>query len=1051
MQSNQISHFHENIDGVEQNGFSSTKYLFNKQILFSVLILFGVLYINSTQYFSVFAQEKKPLSVGDMIAVSSGNNTVIYITDPKTKSLYSYKLTAESPERINLNSSFSFIPLNHEFQKPTSLAYYSGKLLICDEEAGSVLEADINTLEVKEIINSSILKEPESIAVSEKGIIAIGDDKLDKIVLFQEIKNLNSVPRLEKLTQEYNYDEVDRIVFVNEDLLILDSNNKEISMVEGPKTVNKVSAIADLNNLLKKFNNTSKIQDFNVYNGVYYLVNSSSISVFTPFSSQKTEKHQILSQKPVSRGPSIPEGRVAITKDYLLIKDSDVDYISKTSRPTPVSIIFEVPSTPNLNNGKQFAELSLETTIIQQRRVLAELYNYLKTTKNLPTREYLTTREFSNVRTFLLDEEIEKIILLDRPKPISTIISNKDYLEPISNIFCYLNPNFCEQGYSTNKVIPANQTLILPNIPVETDLTVSEVNLGRKTVKQHLDERVIDSQKLNITNDALKRLNKYSIKTVEQDFFNLTNATLILPATRWKVSVFVNAEDWYNKSSNFWKILDHPGIYKLSEEKYQEPISNSTSSKRVLLGNIQQDDQVIIDSYKILTKNINYYYNPTEVLEEILIGVAEDRNNVKPHPDLTGIWFEKNPTNPLAPPIPLNFSDPSNFGVETTNPKLFHPNHVGGIISSQNRIARGLAPNAKLFLINTGQSDSDGNFEQRINDAIKSNVRIFNLSFTIGGKETLGINITGDSLKEKFTKETSSWKGVLFVAAAGNEGKNLTSVTDRIFVKWSDEFPNIIGVGAVDNDNNILKDTECNPDDPNIDDRDCDGSNYGKKFVQIVAPGHKIYSTAFNKKYAPATGTSQAVPQVTSAAAVLFAKDPTFFFNNPSVIKARLIYTSIWKDTYEEEVWGGRLNFKSAVLHHDRNLITLEDRSRVFSLRSKANYKIKIDKQVDSCKVYNRSGVNGSSSECPDDIKFERVLRINRLENNLFRIIYLTDQNQLKILLNAQLVSEVISCLERYELDQLTNIPRTENSCEEFKTTHIYDYVSKVPSGPIHF
>ncbi len=119
-------------------------------------------------------------------------------------------------------------------------------------------------------------------------------------------------------------------------------------------------------------------------------------------------------------------------------------------------------------------------------------------------------------------------------------------------------------------------------------------------------------------------------------------------------------------------------------------------------------------------------------------------------------------------------------------------------------------------------------------------------------------------------------KGVLFVAAAGNDGLN------------TDEYPNypacyevnnIISVAASDqSDQRALWGGEDNPSD------DCGftcsnvmaatpGSNYGPHSVDLAAPGKAIWSTVPGG-YARFDGTSMASPHVAGAAALIWSKYP---------------------------------------------------------------------------------------------------------------------------------------------------------------------------------
>ena len=136
---------------------------------------------------------------------------------------------------------------------------------------------------------------------------------------------------------------------------------------------------------------------------------------------------------------------------------------------------------------------------------------------------------------------------------------------------------------------------------------------------------------------------------------------------------------------------------------------------------------------------------------------------------------------------------------------------------------------------------------------------------------------------------------VLFVAAAGNDGRNTDS-----YPKYPQGFdaPNILSVAATDHDDNKAS-----------------FSNYGATSVDLGAPGVDVLSTfptaIFPSGYAWGSGTSMATPHVSGAAALLLSLDP-------SLTPAELI--NILMSTVDPipalagiSVSGGRLNVNTAV------------------------------------------------------------------------------------------------------------------------------------------
>jgi len=97
--------------------------------------------------------------------------------------------------------------------------------------------------------------------------------------------------------------------------------------------------------------------------------------------------------------------------------------------------------------------------------------------------------------------------------------------------------------------------------------------------------------------------------------------------------------------------------------------------------------------------------------------------------------------------------------------------------------------------------------------------------------------------------------GILFVAAAGNDGSN----NDR----WPHypsnyNLPNLISVAALDRNDTLAS-----------------FSNFGIKSVQVAAPGKAILSTWLGDGYREASGTSMATPYVSGVAALVVASEPS--------------------------------------------------------------------------------------------------------------------------------------------------------------------------------
>lgn len=98
--------------------------------------------------------------------------------------------------------------------------------------------------------------------------------------------------------------------------------------------------------------------------------------------------------------------------------------------------------------------------------------------------------------------------------------------------------------------------------------------------------------------------------------------------------------------------------------------------------------------------------------------------------------------------------------------------------------------------------------------------------------------------------------GILFVAAAGNSGRNSD---ESSYYPANFELSNIITVAATDHN-----------------DRLASFSNYGRRSVHLGAPGVKILSTVLNQGYNLFSGTSMAAPHVTGLLAIAKSHYPDY-------------------------------------------------------------------------------------------------------------------------------------------------------------------------------
>ncbi len=192
-----------------------------------------------------------------------------------------------------------------------------------------------------------------------------------------------------------------------------------------------------------------------------------------------------------------------------------------------------------------------------------------------------------------------------------------------------------------------------------------------------------------------------------------------------------------------------------------------------------------------------------------------------------------------------------------------HGTHVSGIIAASrknNKGMDGIADNVKIMMLRAvpDGDEHDKDIALAIRYAVDNGAKVINMSF---GKSF--------SPGKKWIDEAvayASEKGVLLVHAAGNDHKNVDSV---------DNFPNAqLRASGKKAANWITVGASANGD-INGDGFTASFSNYGKKEVDVFAPGTKIYATfPGGNVYRSLDGTSMASPVVAGTAALLLSYFP---------------------------------------------------------------------------------------------------------------------------------------------------------------------------------
>lgn len=181
-----------------------------------------------------------------------------------------------------------------------------------------------------------------------------------------------------------------------------------------------------------------------------------------------------------------------------------------------------------------------------------------------------------------------------------------------------------------------------------------------------------------------------------------------------------------------------------------------------------------------------------------------------------------------------------------------HGMHVGGIVGATRNNGIGVdgVADAALMFLRVGEGSGDEHDKEValcIRYAVDHGARVINMSF---GKPFSPHNewmVKAMQYAEK--------KGVLLVHAAGNDGESLDT-RDRFpgrNISGEKMLKNWIAVGSIAMNG-----------EPAL------SSNYGKREVDLFAPGVNIYSTVPGNKYRTLSGTSMATPVVTGVIALIW-------------------------------------------------------------------------------------------------------------------------------------------------------------------------------------
>ena len=211
-----------------------------------------------------------------------------------------------------------------------------------------------------------------------------------------------------------------------------------------------------------------------------------------------------------------------------------------------------------------------------------------------------------------------------------------------------------------------------------------------------------------------------------------------------------------------------------------------------------------------------------------------------------------------------------------------HGTHCAGTIGAKHGNGVGVAgvmDNVSMMAVKFLSDEGSGNLADAvvaIDYATKMNVDIMSNSWGGGGFS----QALEDSIK------AAKNQGILFVAAAGNDGTNNDAAPHY---PSNYQVDNVISVAAYTNQDSLAS-----------------FSCFGKRTVHVAAPGHNILSTVPGNSYKVFSGTSMATPHISGVLGLLMASEGR---QDVKAVRERLMATSVPGAAYRKTtVAGGRVD-----------------------------------------------------------------------------------------------------------------------------------------------
>ena len=321
------------------------------------------------------------------------------------------------------------------------------------------------------------------------------------------------------------------------------------------------------------------------------------------------------------------------------------------------------------------------------------------------------------------------------------------------------------------------------------------------------------------------------------------------------------------------------------EKAYYEKIKRSYEAKVAEMQQERAAFQYFADSYRRSNQLITAYLGVDEVTADSLASLNSPDEVVMMAKGFMEYALEKGFNEEGLKELEEYFSSALDYGYNTDfnsrtivgdhyndlseryygnsdvkGPDARHGTHVAGIIAANrtnNLGIKGIADQVEIMIIRAvpDGDERDKDVANAIYYAVDNGAKIVNMSF---GKSYSPQKEAVDAAV-KYAQE----KGVLIIHAAGNSGEDIDkndNFPNRSFANSKKTADNWIEVGASSwkGEGDFV----------------ASFSNYGKRSVDVFAPGVDLYSTTPNQSYESLSGTSMAAPVVSGVAALLMSYYP---------------------------------------------------------------------------------------------------------------------------------------------------------------------------------